>query len=75
MNPQPQIDLSNPRNLSGIYFRHQVNNEWKNICFEELPRDEQLKILESKNKEWLISLILSLSDELVELGNFTNVAK
>lgn len=77
MSEQPPVDLTNPRNLSGVYFRLEIDGKWKNICFEELPRTKQIEILKEKgeSREWLDSVILHLADTLVELGNFTNVAK
>jgi len=62
------------RNLSGIYFRAKREGKWTSVCFEELTPEEQTKYLENKEKEWLKSMIIQLSQVLNELGEKFNIS-
>lgn len=48
------------RNLSGIYFRSKNNGMWDNIVFEDLNPEEQDRVMENRNIQWLKSLIEKL---------------
>ena len=62
--------MKTKRNLSGIYFRYkEEDSSWGNRCFEDLPKNDQIKYLEGKSEEWLKSMIVKLSDTLNEIGN------
>ena len=58
------------RNLSGIYFRSQnlETKKWENVCFEDLPEDEQNSIMERESNEWLKSMIKQLSNTINKIG-------
>ena len=40
--------------LDGIYFHIKRDDEYKDICFSDLTRDEQYSIMTNKDKSWLI---------------------
>jgi hypothetical protein len=63
--------MKTKRSLSGIYFRYQnpENNKWENWCFEDLPEEEQNKIIDVNTIEWLKSMIKILSNRLNDIGN------
>ena len=64
------------RNLSGVYFRAKnAEDKWDNICFEDLEIDKQNEILQTKEKEWLISLCRVLADTINQLGELGDFAK
>ena len=65
------------RNLSGVYFRSKniETGKWENVCFEELPKDEQHTILSLKDKKWLICMVNILSDTINDIGEQFNIAK
>lgn len=54
------------RNISGIYFKYQnpETGKWENWCFEDMPKEDQEKQLEGRSKEWLVSMVFSLSKTL-----------
>ena len=52
------------RNLSGIYYRYKGDN----VCFEDLPEEEQDRILNSHDGEFAKRLARILADRLYELG-------
>jgi len=56
------------RNLSGIYFREKIGNKWGNVCFEELSKETQDKILESKEPEFIKNLVKLLANTINNLG-------
>lgn len=57
------------RNLSGIFFREKINGKMENVCFEELSKEKQDEILESKEPELIKKLAKMLADTLIEIGN------
>lgn len=63
------------RNLSGIFFREQIDGHWENVCFEELGKESQDRILSEKNPEFVKNLAKMLSETLVEIGNQFNLQK
>lgn len=63
------------RNLSGIYFREEVNGKWENICFEELSEEKQDKILSEKDPEFIKNLTKILAKTIVELGEQFDLQK
>ncbi len=57
------------RKISGIYIRHQKEDgSWGNICFEDMDLEEREKFLKTKDKEWIASLALELSNVINELA-------
>jgi len=56
------------RNLSGIYFRTQdENDKWINLCFEELSKEEKDKIFTEKPVEWkneMINLLIKVLNRI-----------
>ena len=61
--------MKEKRNLSGIYLRIERDNNWDNICFEDLEDKEQDRILKNKSIEWITSLAITLADTLNKIGN------
>jgi len=62
------------RNLSGVYFRHQVETgKWSNIVFEDLPEFKQDKILAEYTKEQVISLCKTLANTLNDIGDAADI--
>lgn len=58
------------RNLSGIYFRcKEEDGSMGNRVFEDLPEEEQDKVLHSKSEEYYRSMIKQLSATINEIGN------
>jgi len=58
------------RSLSGIYFRYQNpdTKKWENWCFEDLPDQEQDKILLNDNIDWMRSMVKTLAIKINEIG-------
>lgn len=54
--------------LDGIYFHIKRDDEYKDICFSDLTRDEQYSIMNNKDKSWLKELNILLADTLYEIG-------
>jgi hypothetical protein len=69
------------RNLSGIYFRFKnpETNSFENRCFEDLPKEEQEKIIDGRikeeNTEWVKNLVIMLADRLNEIGDKFDIFK
>lgn len=59
------------RGLSGIYIFDQFPDEPKRqpTCIEDCQPETRKKLLESKEKEWLISCVESLCDTLVSISD------
>lgn len=59
------------RNLSGIFirFKNPETGRWENWTIEDIPAEERRKILEGRDKEWLVRLSMSLSDTLRKVGD------
>ena len=56
-------------NLSGIYYFHtDENNNRTPVCFEELSEEEQNKILDNNDPEYLKSLCKMLANTIKEIG-------
>ena len=56
--------MKTKRELSGIFFR--IGKE--NIVFEDLESEQQDKMMEDRNDEWLKSLAKSLANTINNLG-------
>ena len=69
--------MTQRRNLSGIYFRVALEGETKPspTCFEDLPLEEQRRVMGGNSKEWLESLVLHLAGTLREVGDQFDIAK
>jgi hypothetical protein len=63
------------RNLSGIYFRSKVNGKWINVCFEDLPSEEQDQIISSYTDEQKNIMIKMLANTLKKLGDDLDIVK
>lgn len=59
------------RNLSGIYFRskNEETGRYDNVVFEDLTREEQDKMMEGREVQWLKSLAIQLADTLNSIGD------
>jgi len=64
-----------PRNLSGIYFRTQIDNKWTNRVFEDLTEQQQDKYMDGRSIEWLKSLAKQLAKTIREIGDQFDIAK
>jgi hypothetical protein len=63
------------RNLSGIFFRHKMDNgEMDNLVFEELPESKQDEIMELYSREQLSNLCKALSKTIVRIGDHFDIA-
>lgn len=56
------------RNLDGVYFRVNRDGKWENICFTDLTREEQEKMMEGRPETWLRQMIFILADTISEIG-------
>ena len=59
------------RNLSGVYirFKNPETGKNENRCFEDLPHQEQLSLLASKEQSWILSLVIALADTINKIGD------
>lgn len=57
------------RNLDGCYFRIERDGKWQNVCFSDLTRTEQERVMDGKNAEWLKSLCIHLANQLTMIGS------
>lgn len=62
--------MRNRRNLSGIFYRYKFPEDEKFgcYCFEELPVEEQQRIMSEYDKEQVTGLALRLAEVLFEIG-------
>lgn len=63
------------RNLSGIYFKAKRFSRFENVCFEDLTEEEQDKILEKANKEFIKNLAKGLAKTINEIGIELDIIK
>ena len=58
--------MKTKRNLSGIYFRSfdDVSQKWCNVVFEDLSKEEQVKIMDGRSAEWAKNLAVQLADTI-----------
>lgn len=63
--------MKQSRKLSGIFFRYKNPETGKieNRTFEDLPEEEQDKMLEGRSEEWVKSLAKQLADALNRIGD------
>ena len=57
------------RSISGIFFRYKNGAAWENWCFEDLPADEQDKILMNKSHKFVADLAKQLAVTINDLCN------
>jgi len=59
------------RNISGVYFRFQnpESERWENRVFEDLPKEKQREILDSKEPEFVKNMALIMAKKLKELAD------
>lgn len=62
-------------NLSGIYFRQKnlTTNKYENVCFEELREEEQDRVLDASEPQFIKNLAKKLSQSLLNLGQIVGV--
>ena len=83
MSEKEAVKITEKRNLSGIYFRYKTperedskNDKFENRCFEDLPEEDQDKMMEGRSEEWLKSLAKQLANTLRKIGDeFDIIAK
>ena len=63
------------RNLSGIYFREQIDGKWENICFEDCSEEKQKQIVKENRKEFVGNLAILLGKQLKEIGDKFDIIK
>lgn len=62
------------RNLSGVYFRHQLEDgKMGNIVFEDLPEAKQDEILAKYTKEQVDSLCKILANTINDIGDAADI--
>lgn len=54
--------------MTGMYFRVQRDNSWKNVELEYLTHEERYAILNDKSKDFLTGVIYVLCDNLLEIA-------
>lgn len=70
----PQVKKEQ-RQLSGIYFRVEVEKgHWGNVCFEDLPEEEQDRILDAKGPEWAKNMAKALANALNRIGEQLDIS-
>lgn len=58
------------RNLSGVYFRVQIENEkFDSVCFEDMSEEEQDRQMDGRELEWHKKMIRIMSNTINELGD------
>ena len=67
--------MKKKRSLSGIFFRFKnpETNKMENYCFEDLPENEQDRIMKDRSAEWLRGLAKRLAETLVEVADFCDI--
>ena len=65
--------MKSKRNLSGIYFRHEVDEKWENWVFEDLPEEKQDEILNEYDKEAVQRLAKLLANTITQLGEHFDI--
>jgi hypothetical protein len=69
------VTLKEQRQLSGIYFRHEVQKgKFDNVCFEDLPEEAQDKILESNSIDYARHMAKSLANALNRIGEQLDIS-
>jgi len=61
------------RNLSGIYFTEEIDGKKELICFEELSKASQDRIISLSKPEFVSNLAKMLGDVIIKLGNQFNI--
>lgn len=61
------------RDLDGAYFRVERNGRWESLCFTDLTREEQEKVLEVRTAEWLRGMVLYLASSLRQIGDVFDI--
>lgn len=61
------------RDLDGAYFRVERNGRWESLCFADLTREEQEKVLEVRTAEWLRGMVLYLASSLRQIGDVFDI--
>ena len=65
--------MKSKRNLSGIYYRHEVDGKWENWVFEDLPEEKQDEILNEYDKEAVQRLAKLLANTITQLGEHFDI--
>lgn len=68
------MDCAN-RNLDGVYFRINRNDEWHSICFSDLTDQEMDVVLEDKSADYLKRMCKVLGHTIREIGNEFDIVK
>lgn len=63
------MDYPIERNLDCVYFRMKRYDKWCNVCFTDLTEEEQDKVMEGRNDEWLKSMCKILARYLRIVGD------
>ena len=57
------------RNISGMYVRSRVNDKWDNVCFEELPENEQSAFFNSLSDAGKWRCVRKLAEVINDLSS------
>ena len=57
------------RNLDGVYFRIRRDDKWYDLCFSDLTEEERTKVMEKRNKEWVMALANILANAIHNIGD------
>lgn len=61
--------MKTKRNLSGIYFREQMeDNSYDTVVFEDLSEERQDAVMDGRSEEWLKSLAKQLAKTLNQIS-------
>lgn len=63
------LEVNMNRNLDGVYFRVNRDNEWQNICFSDLSDDEMEEVMKDRPVEWLKSMCKILGHTIKDIGD------
>ncbi len=67
------MEYPQKRNLDGMFFRTKRGKKWENICFTDLTKEEQERVLEEKNVEWCRIMAMELARVIREMGDSLNL--
>lgn len=63
------MEYPTKRNLDGVYFRVKRDSKWCNVCFTDMTKEEQDKVMEGRSDEWLKAMCKNMADIIHQLGD------
>ena len=69
--------MKEQRNLSGIYMKHYdvVQQKLINLCFEELPNEQIIELIEKMDDSYKANMIIRLCEVINEIGENLDLYK